>query len=253
MQTWIVVPTYNEAENIGKMVSALLQLPVRDLAVLIVDDDSPDGTGSVAEELKRRYAPRVDVIHRKGARGLGTAYVAGFKEALARGAQFVGQMDADFSHSPQYLTRFFPMLNDYDVVVGSRYVPGGHTDRQWSRWRYLLSWWANSIYVRMILGLEVRDATAGFKVFRRQVLEAIGLDNVRSNGYIFQVELAYLTEKLGFQVLEWPIYFEDRRIGRSKMSVRVKLEAALRVLQIRMHYGALGVRRARVEFQRESL
>ena len=148
-------------------------------------------------------------------------------------------MDADFSHSPSYIPKLVEAIEGYDVVIGSRYVPGGSTDERWSWWRYLLSWWANSIYTRLILGIRVKDATAGFKCWRQTTLEGIGLDRVHSNGYVFQVEMAYLTEKCGFRFLEIPIYFEDRRIGQSKMTVPVKIEAALRTFEIRWrHRGA---------------
>jgi dolichol-phosphate mannosyltransferase len=162
-------------------------------------------------------------------------------------------MDADFSHSPDYIPRFLEKISEYDVIVGSRYAPGGRLDQRWSFGRYLLSWWANSVYVRAILGLRVRDATAGFKMFRRAALEKINLSQVQSNGYVFQVEIAYLCEQQGLRILEWPIYFEDRRIGRSKMSVPVKLEAAWRVWQIRSRYGALKSSTARVEWQRQGV
>jgi dolichol-phosphate mannosyltransferase len=218
------------------LVEQLLALPVPDLRLLIVDDASPDGTGELAEQCAARSPGRLTVLHRPGKQGLGTAYVAGFKRALAEGADYLVQMDADFSHSPSYIPTMLEKAREHDVVVGSRYVPGGSTDERWSHWRYLLSWWANRIYSRAILGLRAKDATAGFKCFRRSVLQAIELDKVGSSGYIFQVEMAYLCERLGFSVLEVPIRFEDRRIGRSKMSVPVKLEAAWRVWQIKLRY-----------------
>jgi dolichol-phosphate mannosyltransferase len=145
-------------------------------------------------------------------------------------------MDADFSHSPSYIPKFLELIKDYDVVVGSRYVPGGRLDERWSLGRWLLSWWANSVWTRLILGVRTQDATAGFKCWRRSALEQIGLDRIRSNGYVFQIEMAYVSEKIGLRILETPIYFEDRRIGRSKMSVPVKFEAALRVFQIRWRH-----------------
>lgn len=229
----VVVPTYNEAENLPALAGELLALGLPGLSILIVDDNSPDGTGREADELAVCYPGRIHVLHRSGRLGLGTAYVEGFRFALDKGAQFVVQMDADFSHSPRYLPQFLEAIDGYDVVVGSRYVSGGSTDERWSWWRNLLSWWANSIYTRLILGLKVRDVTAGFKCWRRETLQGIGLERVRSNGYVFQVEMAYLTEKLGYRFRELAIHFEDRRIGRSKMSTRVKVEAALRTWQIR--------------------
>jgi len=235
----VVIPSYNEADNLPAMVGELLSLEMPGLEILIVDDNSPDGTGEIADDLADRHPDCMHVLHRSGKLGLGTAYITGFKYALEQGADLIVQMDADFSHSPGYIPQLVDAAKDYDVVVGSRYVAGGSLDERWSWWRYFLSWWANSIYTRLILGLRVKDTTAGFKCWRRATLEGIGLDRVRSNGYVFQVEMAYLTEKLGYRFLELPIYFEDRRIGQSKMTVPVKIEAALRTWQIRWrHRGA---------------
>ncbi len=253
MKTVVIVPTYNEAANIQPFVEALLHLRVDDLKVLIVDDDSPDGTGEVADELHAQFPERVEVIHRREKAGLGTAYLEGFTRALRDGADYIAQMDADFSHSPRYIPKFLKKMPEYDVIIGSRYAPGGRLDERWSFGRYLLSWWANSVYVRFLLGLRVRDATAGFKLFRREALERLDLARVRSNGYIFQVEIAYLCEELGFRILEWPIYFEDRRIGQSKMTMRVKLEAAWRVWEIRSRFGSIKKNLAHVEWQREAV
>lgn len=252
MKTFVVLPTYNEASNIAPMVEQVLALPLDDLSILIIDDNSPDGTGRIADQLHDQHRERVFVLHRAGRMGLGTAYIAGFHWSLDHGADFVVQMDSDFSHSPAYLPEFVAQMDQYDVVVGSRYVPGGRLDPRWSGWRYFLSKWANSVWVRMILGLRVRDATAGFKCWNRRSLERILAIGVRSNGYVFQVEMAYLSEKLGFRILEWPIYFEDRRIGQSKMSMPVKLEAAWRVFEIRMRHGGLRKETARVEWHRDA-
>lgn len=230
------MPTYNEANNLPALVEQLLALPVPDLHVLVVDDASPDGTGELADRLASTYTGRVSVLHREAKLGLGTAYVAGFRQALAAGADYVLQMDADFSHSPAYIPTMVEEAGRHDVVVGSRYVRGGSTDERWDFGRLLLSWWANRVYTRALLGLKVKDATAGFKCFRREALESICLDGVGSSGYVFQVEMAYLCQKLGLDVVEIPIYFEDRRIGHSKMSVPVKLEAAWRVWQILLRY-----------------
>jgi dolichol-phosphate mannosyltransferase len=235
-QVMVVLPTYNEAENLPTMVGELLALDVTGLEILVVDDNSPDGTGQLADDLAARYPERLHVIHRQGKMGLGTAYLAGFRYALDHGADLIVQMDADFSHSPGYILQFLDVIDGCDVVVGSRYVSGGQLDERWGWWRYFLSWWANSVYTRLILGLRVKDATAGFKCWRRETLEGIGLQRIRSNGYVFQVEMAYLTEKLGYRFCEVPIYFEDRRIGRSKMTVPVKIEAALRTWQIRWRH-----------------
>ena len=237
MTTIVVIPTYNEADNLPAITAELLTLNVEDLQVLIVDDNSPDGTGQVAEELAQKcYPGRLHVLHRTGKLGLGTAYITGFRWALEHGGDYIIQMDADFSHSPSYIPKMLNEIKDYDVVVGSRYVPGGQLDERWSWWRWFLSWWANSIWTRGILGVKTYDATAGFKCWRRNALERIGLERINSNGYVFQVEMAFVSEKLGFRILETPIYFEDRRIGRSKMSVPVKVEAALRVFEIRWRH-----------------
>jgi dolichol-phosphate mannosyltransferase len=234
MKIVVVVPTYNEAENLPKMIDALLALPVPDLSVLVVDDNSPDGTGQIADELAGKMPGQVKVIHRTGKLGLGTAYIRGFREALDRGAEAVLQMDCDFSHSPSYIPEMIETLQDcdYDVVIGSRYVKGGRLDENWGVGRKLLSWWANSIYVRAILRTRAKDATGGFRLWRREVLEGMDLNRVRSNGYVFQVETIYVAEKLGYRIGEIPIYFEDRRLGHSKMGLKIQVEAALRVWQI---------------------
>jgi dolichol-phosphate mannosyltransferase len=240
----VVIPTYNEADNLPAMTAALFALPFARLQLLVVDDNSPDGTGQVADELAARYnadapadRPRVLVIHRGGKGGLGTAYVEGMQRALADGAEYVLQMDADFSHSPAYIPQMLGVMlaTEAHVVIGSRYVPGGSLDEGWGPGRRLLSWWAN-LYSRAILNLRIRDMTAGFKLWRRATLQEIGLENIRSNGYSFQVEMAYLCEKRGYRLIEIPIHFEDRRIGQSKLDVPVKLESAWRTWQIRWRY-----------------
>ncbi|MBI5566007.1 MAG: polyprenol monophosphomannose synthase [Chloroflexi bacterium] len=229
MNALVVVPTYNEADNIANFSAALLALTVP-LDILIVDDASPDGTGQIADRLAAE-SDRVHVLHRTGLRGLGRAYIDGFRRAIERGYDRIIQMDADFSHSPHYLPEMLAKSEECDVVVGSRYVSGGGHDEKWEAGRVLLSAWAN-VYARAILRLKVHDATAGFKCWRRSALECIQLDRVRSNGYVFQVEMSYLSQRLGLRVIEIPIYFEDRRIGQSKMSIPVKLEAAWRVWQV---------------------
>ena len=237
MKTIIVIPTYNEAENVSAITAELLTLDTEGLEVLIIDDNSPDGTGKIVDDLAQRcYPERLHVIHRSGKLGLGTAYITGFSWALEHDADYIIQMDADFSHSPSYIAEMLEHIRENDVVVGSRYVDGGQLDERWSWWRWFLSWWANSVWTRGILGVGTKDATAGFKCWRRSALERIGLDRVNSNGYVFQVEMAFISEKLNFRIKEIPIYFEDRRIGRSKMSIPVKFEAALRVLEIRWRH-----------------
>ncbi len=230
MKPLVVVPTYNEADNIAGFMAALFAVPAPDLNVLVVDDESPDGTGKIVDGLAARQ-DRLHVMHRTGLRGLGRAYLDGFRWALNQDFDRIIQMDADFSHSPAYIPAMLDKSNEYDVVVGSRYVSGGALDTGWEAGRVFLSAWAN-FYARSILRMKVHDATAGYKCWTRGALEKIQLDRVRSNGYVFQVEMAYLCQKLGLCVLELPIYFEDRRIGQSKMSIPVKLEAAWRVWQV---------------------
>ncbi|MEZ4706213.1 MAG: polyprenol monophosphomannose synthase [Caldilineaceae bacterium] len=243
----VVIPTFNEVDNLPAMAQALFALPFPNLQLLVVDDNSPDGTGTLADQLAFNYngaayiaRPRMVVIHRQGKGGLGTAYVAGMTQALADGAEYVVQMDCDFSHSPTYIPQMLAAMQTHnaDVIVGSRYVVGGTLDEGWSWWRRLMSWWAN-IYSRLILGLRTRDMTAGFKLWKRQALLNIGLENVRSNGYSFQVEMACLSEKLGYRVIELPIHFADRRIGKSKLDIPVKLESAWRTWQIGWRYRRL--------------
>lgn len=238
----VVIPTYNEADNLPAITDALLSLPLPRLHLLVVDDNSPDGTGRIADELAVQYKdnegrPRIEVLHRSGKGGLGTAYVAGFAHALAANADFIVQMDADFSHSPRYIGQMLGVMlaTEADCVIGSRYVPGGSLDERWESGRRFLSSWAN-LYSRAILGLRVRDMTAGFKMWRPAALHTIGLEQIRSNGYSFQVEMAYLCEALNFKLIEIPIHFEDRRIGHSKLDIPVKLESAWRTWQIRWRY-----------------
>lgn len=249
----VVIPTFNEADNLPAMADALFALGLDQLQFLIVDDNSPDGTGAVADSLVERFGlidgsdarARVQVIHRSGKEGLGTAYVAGMLKAIDEGAEYVVQMDADFSHSPNYIPQMLDVLNvtGADVVVGSRYVPGGSLDDGWGEGRRFLSWFANW-YSRLILGLRIRDMTAGFKLWRRDALLRIGLEAVRSNGYSFQVEMACLCERLGYHIIELPIHFEDRRIGQSKMDIPIKLESAWRTWQIGWRYRNLAQKRS---------
>ena len=248
-KTTVVMPTYNERENLPNIVGAILALPVDGLHVLVVDDNSPDGTGQVAEELAQTYAGRVAVLHRTEKNGLGPAYVAGFKQAISMGADYVMQMDADFSHQPKYLPQLIAKADEgFDMVSGSRFAPGGSVDETWPLFRKLLSWFANRVYVRILLGIPLSDATGGFRLWRRQTLIGIDLDRVRSNGYVFQVEIAYLASRLGFSIAEVPIYFPDRQLGDSKMDARIQIEAALRVWQVMARHHSLtpSMRRTRV-------
>jgi dolichol-phosphate mannosyltransferase len=233
----VVLPTYNERENVEAIVRAILaQAP--DLDVLVVDDGSPDGTGDIADRLASENPGRVSVLHRAGKRGLGTAYLDGFNWALERSYQEVFEMDADFSHDPADLTRLRDAVRSGrgDVAVGSRWVSGGGT-RNWSLLRTLISR-GGSLYARLVLGLPVRDLTSGFKCFSRHVLETLDLHDVRSNGYAFQVEVNYRCIGLGYRVVEVPIVFVDRRVGKSKMGAHIVLEAMLVVLGLRFRAAA---------------
>ena len=235
MNITIAIPTYDEAENLPKLVSALFSLPLPELRLMIIDDNSPDGTGELAEKLALQYDGRISVLHRPGKMGLGSAYIAGFKAAMAAGAQSVLQMDADFSHPVEKVPELLQTLESCDFVIGSRYVPGGRLDDRWPLWRKALSGWGN-FYARTILGLPIHDVTGGFKLWRAATLRAIPLERIRSNGYVFQVELSYLASRLGFNAKEIPIYFADRRWGRSKMNFRIQMEAAMRTLQLPFVY-----------------
>ena len=225
----VVLPTYNERENLPLILPAILDA-APELDVLVVDDNSPDGTGALADDLAGRN-PRVRVLHRQKKEGLGRAYLAGFAEALGRGYGRVLEMDADFSHDPGRLPALLEASRDADLVLGSRYVDGGGT-MHWGLGRRILSR-GGSLYARLILGLHVRDLTGGFKCFRREVLEAIDLPTVRSSGYAFQIELTFRTVRKGFRVREVPIVFVDRRVGKSKMSRRIVAEALWMVWKIR--------------------
>jgi dolichol-phosphate mannosyltransferase len=240
MQITVVTPTYNEAENLPKLVSALFSLPL-DLRVLIVDDNSPDGTGKVADELVNTYPGRVEVLHRPGKMGLRSAYLNGFQKVLNEGAQAVVQMDADFSHDPAALPAMAAQLESCDMVLGSRYVAGGSVDRQWPFWRKGLSAFGN-FYARTILSLPFHDVTTGFRMWRRETLLQMPLERIQSTGYVFLVEMAYLAHCLKFVVGESPIYFADRRWGKSKMSLKIQFEAALRIWQV--WWGYRDLRRA---------
>jgi len=234
----VIIPTYNEAENLPRLVSALFSLPLENLNLLVVDDNSPDGTGELAEMLAYEHPGCLMVLHRRAKAGLGTAYIAGFQYALKAGATAIAQMDADFSHPPEKLVELVEVLQDCDVALGSRYVPGGSVDERWPAWRKGLSAWGN-FYARTILSVPVRDVTGGFRLWRRETLLGMPLELVRSNGYAFQIELAYIAYLLGFTTKEVPIYFADRRWGQSKMSFRIQQEAAFRVWQMRFRYQRL--------------
>jgi dolichol-phosphate mannosyltransferase len=225
----LCLPTYDERENLAPMIEAILAV-VPQVEVLVIDDNSPDGTGQLADQIAARE-PRVKVLHRAGKEGLGRAYLAGFAWALARDYGLVLEMDCDFSHDPKYLPGMLAAAGEADLVLGSRYVEGGGTVN-WGWLRKLISR-GGSLYARTILGLTVRDLTGGFKCFRREVLEGIGLDTVECTGYAFQIELTYRAARRGFRIRELPIVFADRRVGHSKMSRRIVLEAIRKVWSIR--------------------
>lgn len=227
VRSTVVIPTYNESENLPELVRRLMELDVGELRVLVVDDASPDGTGSVADALADRYPGRVSVLHRDAKQGLGTAYVEGFRWALGNGAEYVLQMDADFSHSTDYIPVLLRAVADCDLVIGSRYVAGGGVYRDRSLGRNLISWCANTIFTRLVIGAPIRDATSGFRCWRRGALEKIGLGTVRSKGYVFQVEMCRAARRRGLRIRETPIFFEDRRHGKSKMSLRIQVEATV--------------------------
>ncbi len=228
----VIIPTYNERENLRRIVTDVLHESPR-LDVLVVDDGSPDGTGEIADGLAMEFAPRVHVLHRGAKLGLGTAYVAGFRWALARDYALVFEMDADFSHDPSHLPQFLAAADDgADVVLGSRYQGGKVTVVNWPISRLILSYGAN-LYARAVTGLPVYDATGGFKCFRREVLASIDLDDVRSNGYAFQIEMSYRAWLHGFRIAETPIVFVDRTEGQSKMSRSIIREAIWMVWRLR--------------------
>jgi dolichol-phosphate mannosyltransferase len=227
----VIIPTYNEAQNLPQILRQVLAQDPR-IEILVVDDGSPDGTGELADDYASRE-PRVHVLHREGKQGLGTAYRAGFRWALQRDYEFIFEMDADFSHDPKHLPEFLRAAGDADVVLGSRYLDGKVTVINWPMSRLMLSYGAN-IYARVVTGLQICDATGGFKCFRRRVLEAIDLDAVHSNGYSFQIEMSFRAHRRGFRITEIPIIFTDRTEGQSKMSGKIIREAVWMVWRLRL-------------------
>jgi dolichol-phosphate mannosyltransferase len=240
-KVWLVLPTYNEASNLEPVVAAVREHLRQPRRILVVDDSSPDGTGEIAERLAASHED-VSVLHRPRKEGLGPAYIAGFREALAGGADLVVQMDADFSHDPADLPRLLAGAGGADLVLGSRYVPGGGVE-EWGPLRRFISR-GGCAYARAVLGVDVQDLTGGFKVLRRAVLEAIDLASISAFGYAFQVETTYRAIRAGFRVVELPIVFRDRRVGQSKMTKGIVLEAAWRVPALRLaRYRGGGVSR----------
>lgn len=234
MRSLIIIPTYNEYENLGLLQEQIFSF-ASDTDLLIVDDNSPDGTGKLADELAAAN-PQIRVMHREGKLGLGTAYIAGFKYAVEHGYDVAFEMDADFSHDPRYLPAFLEAIKQADLVIGSRYVEGGGTPN-WSLFRRFISGGGNT-FARFMLRLPIRDCTAGFRCYRREVLESIDLDSIESQGYAFQVELAYRVHQHGFRIVETPIIFQDRRVGKSKMSRKIFIEGFTWVARAR--FGKLG-------------
>lgn len=226
MRALIIVPTYNEIENLQTLAQAVMGVVPSFVDLLIVDDNSPDGTGKLADSLSQKN-PRIQVLHRAKKMGLGTAYVNGFRWGIEKGYDALIEMDADFSHDPKYLSRMLELLQSHDVVIGSRYVSGGGTVN-WGMGRKILSR-GGSIYSRCILKAPIRDFTGGFNGWRKPVIEAVDLGSLRSDGYSFQIELKYRAFLRGFKITEFPIVFEDRKVGKSKMNRRIVLEALLRV------------------------
>jgi len=230
----VVLPTYNEAENLPKLVSVLFSLPL-DLSILVVDDNSPDGTGALAEELSKENEARLTVLRREGKLGLKSAYIDGFAKAFEAGADTVVQMDADFSHDPAVLVEMAKHIESYDLVIGSRYVKGGSLANRWPLWRKALSAFGNA-YARTILGFPLHDVTTGYRMWKRDALVGIPLNRIRSSGYVFLVEMAYVAYLKGYKIVEVPIHFSDRRWGKSKMSLKIQMEAAVRVWDVWWHY-----------------
>lgn len=230
----VILPTYNERENLERFVARLLEVfdaNSLDGRIIVVDDGSPDGTGEIADSLAARL-DNLSVIHRPEKQGIGPAYVAGFKQALATDTQYIMEMDCDFSHDPANIPAFLDAIKQADLVLGSRYVPGGRVEN-WGLLRRLISRWGG-LYARLVLGIPVNDLTGGNKCFRRKVLETLDLDAVSSQGYGFQIEMTYRTIRRGFRVKEIPITFSDRQLGQSKMSKRIVLEAVILVWKLRL-------------------
>lgn len=235
MKVVVVIPTYNEAENLEEMASAIFSLPIPGISLLVIDDNSPDGTGNIANSLAERYSSKFKVLHRKKKLGLGTAYAQGFKEAIEWGAEVIIEMDADFSHDPKYLTKLVEYIQDNDVVVASRYTKGGETDKDWGVSRVMLSTFGN-LYASLLTGVRVKDSTSGFKAFRKHVIESMDFDSFICKGFAFQVEMAYLCQKKGFKIAEIPVKFTDRRKGTSKINYRIIIEALIKIPMMRLKH-----------------
>jgi dolichol-phosphate mannosyltransferase len=235
----VVVPTYNEANTLPRLVASLmaLQFEAARLRLMILDDSSPDGTGKIAEGLAETHAGRIETVHRPAKEGLGRAYIDGFTRALAQEPDWIGHMDADLSHDPEVLLQMARAIEDADLVIGSRYVPGGSVDPDWAWRRKALSWTANRIVVRSVLRIPVRDATTGYRLWRREALARVDPKaRVKSNGYGFLAEMAYLAHHLGCRIHEVPIHFRERDAGKSKMTLSVQLAAVREIFSIRWRH-----------------
>jgi dolichol-phosphate mannosyltransferase len=251
-KTIVVIPTYNEVRNLPVLAAELWTLQIPGLSLLVVDGGSTDGTGQVANELAERRPEQFAVLHLSDMGGLRRAYIAGFKWALAHEADRIIQMDCDFSHSPRFVPALIEASRRADLVVGSRYVTGAKMDDRMGTARYLQSWWANEVYARLILNLKLQDVTSSFRCWRAPALRRIDLDAIASNGYSFQIEMAYVAEKLRFKIVEVPIHHEERRVGRSKLNLSAKLEAAWRTWEILWRYRNLTETAARSPSANES-
>lgn len=230
MRTFIIIPTYNEKNNIGKLIQEIFGLEIPELEILVVDDNSPDGTGDYVEELKRNDQ-RIHILHRFKKEGLGRAYIAGFKETLARGAEYIFEIDADFSHDPRLIPNFLKAIEDCDLVIGSKYVPQGKMEVDF--FRNNLSYLGN-LFAKFVLGTPFNDLTGGYRCYRRRALQSINFENVEASNYAFQMEMAYKVYKKGFRIKETPIVFTIREIGQSKFKFKMILEALLTVFKLRL-------------------
>lgn len=234
MKILAVIPTYNESGNLPNLAAGILTLPL-DVSILVVDDNSPDGTAEIANDLAKANPGRIFVLKRPGKLGLRSAYIEGFQKAFDMDFDFIVQMDADLSHDPIVMNAMAEKIKDYDVVIGSRYVPGGSVDQQWPLWRKALSAFGN-FYARTILGFPLRDVTTGYRMWRKEALQNLHLDQIRATGYSFLVEMAYMAYLMKYRIAETPIYFANRQEGVSKMNLKIQLEAAIRIWEIRKHH-----------------
>ncbi len=238
----VIIPTYNEAQNLPVLAAELWALQIPGLVIVVVDDNSPDGTGAIADEMAGQRPGELFVLHQDKKKGIRRAFISGFKWALDKGAEYIIQMDSDFSHSPRHIPDMLEAIKNADLVVGSRYVAGGKVDDRVGASGYLLSYWANAVYTSLILNMKVTDATSGYKCWRAGVLRAINLQAISTDGYSFQIEMTFVAEKLGYRVVEIPIQHEARRTGREKLRLRDKLDVAVRAWLMRWRYKGLETR-----------